>query len=100
MLHTHKGLLGEMHSGHHVLLGDKGCCSSFLAHRVLTKPSVGQWQSEVRQQLTARDAGRGLAPQSVLGQGLFPVQNLKMHSTSCMFLRTQTQGRMNTCEAE
>lgn len=32
VLHIHKELLGEMHSGQHVLLGDKGCCSSFLAH--------------------------------------------------------------------
>lgn len=28
------------------------------------------------------------------------MQNPKMHSTSCMFLRTQAQGTMNTCEAE
>lgn len=28
------------------------------------------------------------------------MQNPKMHGTSCMFLRTQAQGTMNTCEAE
>lgn len=43
---------------------------------------------------------KGLAPQSVLGQGLFSMQSPKMHSTSWMFPRTQVQGRMNTCEAE
>lgn len=35
-----------------------------------------------------------------VAQELFSMQNPKMHGTSYMFLRTQAQGTMNTCEAE
>lgn len=60
---------------------------------------MGQWQNEVGQSrswpgMLAEDStAKGLAPQSVLGEGLFSMQSPKMHST-------QVQGRMNTCEAE
>lgn len=46
--------------------------------------------------LAENSTAKGLAPQSVLGQGLFSMQNPKMHSTRRMFLRTQAQGRVNS----
>lgn len=50
--------------------------------------------------LAEDSTAKGLAPQPVLGQGLFSMQSPKMHSTSWMFFRAQVQGRINTCEAQ